>query len=74
VHNPGKIYEIITSSLPRFLAAFTAVFGMIAILAIDPRVVDMADLPSDSSGFRLLAQSLAADTAMRFSFIFIFFH
>jgi hypothetical protein len=61
-------------SLAGILFAFSAFLGWIAFLTIDPRVIDMADLPADISGFCLLAQPLAADSAMRFSFIFIFRH
>jgi hypothetical protein len=61
-------------SLAYILFALAAFLGGIAVLAIDPRVVDMADLPADISGFCLFAQPLAADSTMRFSRRFIFLH
>lgn len=42
--------------------------------AVDPRVIDVAELPLDLAGGCLHAQPLAADAAMRFSRLFKWFH
>ena len=56
------------------LLPFAAFLGIIAVRAIDPSIVDVADLPADITGFRLFAQSLAAPNAMRFPLVFNFLH
>ena len=56
------------------LLVLGAFLGHEAGRAVDPRVIDVAELPLDLAGGCLLAQPLAADPAMRFSRGFILLH
>jgi hypothetical protein len=51
-------------SLACILFSFATFLVGIAVLAIDPRVIDVADLPVDITGFLLFAQPLAADSSL----------
>jgi hypothetical protein len=56
------------------LRVFAAILERMAKLAIDPRVVYVARLPTDRAGGCLYAQPLAAEAAMRFSCRIILLH
>jgi len=53
---------------------FAALLGGMAGIAMDPRVVHIARLPSDRVGGCFLAQPLATNAAMGFSYCIVLLH